>query len=895
MSYLKSATGKTFKNSSSSSENLTSKQGISAPAVPALQRAADEEEVQMKKVPAQLMEEEEPLQGKFDPVQRAGMEEEEPLQGKFTAQLAAEEEEPLQGKFDPVQRAGMEEEEPLQGKFTAQLAAEEEEPLQGKFDPVQRAGMEEEEPLQGKFTAQLAAEEEEPLQGKFDPVQRAGMGEEEPLQGKFTAQLAAEEEEPLQGKFEKKSAIKPFQLKSSSTSDNSGSAIQKKDDGAQSSSTGMPSHLKSGIENLSGFSMDDVKVHYNSDKPKQLKAHAYAQGTNIHIGPGQEKHLPHEAWHVAQQKQGRVQATMQMKGKVPVNDDTGLETEADVMGERAVKTGRDLESTVKTSSFTPTKSSPALQKVAQLKIPPTGSLPMSRLVTGQETMEQEKGKKSEDEEGMDSFVDTYSGMQGAATDFMGSSPLSYTNSSNTKIDETTGQTVVDEDKTVVDNHKSDPLGKGASAAAVGAGMYTGIFGMYQAVQKFRDGEVNDKIEGLFAMGSSLSTMAKSGSDMAKTTAKEGSDTAKEAGKASSIAGTVTDGLDAVKTLVLTIKGVYDAYQDATSDAGSSTKEKLETGMATVRGLVEAAGKAVSAGKTIADMLQAGSAGLASAVPGLGIALSSIDLAISIYNLIKAKSAESAVKEQLKKNMWEAGGSKTLGKGSDGRKQRDLYVKTFETEITAMKAKKITLAAEKATLVAAGSDTAVIDKKITDLDLSLAGAEFQLAALNENNALTHLKGVNKDRKYNAGFEIGVNMVKIVGDVLALVPEPGSQVAGMSLKLIAGGSKVAKGLGSKILQWGRDKAAGAPDSKLAKIFDATKSGDAVKERNKGTIKYIFTLVKGLPPTVTDPTFKAKNDVLESMITSVGCEPQALYRAVGTNNLDAGVQLLYKSIAK
>ena len=44
--------------------------------------------------------------------------------------------------------------------------------------------------------------------------------------------------------------------------------------------------------------MDDVNVHYNSNKPAQLQAHAYAQGTDIHLGPGQEKHLPHEAWHV---------------------------------------------------------------------------------------------------------------------------------------------------------------------------------------------------------------------------------------------------------------------------------------------------------------------------------------------------------------------------------------------------------------------------------------------------------------------------------------------------------------------------------------------------------------------------------------------------------------------
>ena len=70
--------------------------------------------------------------------------------------------------------------------------------------------------------------------------------------------------------------------------------------------TGLPDNLKERIENLSGYSMDDVKVHYNSDKPTQLQAHAYTQGTDIYLAPGQEKHLPHEALHVVQQKQGRV-------------------------------------------------------------------------------------------------------------------------------------------------------------------------------------------------------------------------------------------------------------------------------------------------------------------------------------------------------------------------------------------------------------------------------------------------------------------------------------------------------------------------------------------------------------------------------------------------------------
>lgn len=164
--------------------------------------------------------------------------------------------------------------------------AEPEEELQMKKAVIQKAEPEEELPIQGKFVTQRQAPEEEL-----------------PLQGKLVTQLQApEEEEPLQKK---------------------------------ANNTGLPDNLKSGVENLSGYSMDDVKVHLNSDKPSQLQAHAYAQGTDIHVAPGQEKHLPHEAWHVVQQKQGRVQPTMQMKEGVAVNDDKSLESEADTMGAKA--------------------------------------------------------------------------------------------------------------------------------------------------------------------------------------------------------------------------------------------------------------------------------------------------------------------------------------------------------------------------------------------------------------------------------------------------------------------------------------------------------------------------------------------------------------------------------
>jgi hypothetical protein len=175
------------------------------------------------------------------------------------------------------------------------------------------------------------------------PVQRQEIPEEEePLQGKMAetiqCQELPDEEEPLQGKFERK-----FELAACPSC--SIAPIQKEEENR----TGMPDNLKAGVERLSGLNMSDVRVHYNSSKPAEIGALAYTQGATIHVAPGQENHLPHEAWHVVQQAQGRVQPTLQMKDGTAINNDEGLENEADEMGRWAAKAnfdGLSINSTV---------------------------------------------------------------------------------------------------------------------------------------------------------------------------------------------------------------------------------------------------------------------------------------------------------------------------------------------------------------------------------------------------------------------------------------------------------------------------------------------------------------------------------------------------------------------
>lgn len=121
---------------------------------------------------------------------------------------------------------------------------------------------------------------------------------------------------------------------------------------SRQNNTGLPDRLKAGIENLSGYNMDDVRVHYNSSRPAQLDAYAYTEGTEIHVAPGQEKHLPHEAWHVVQQMQGRVKPTHKERG-VNINDDPSLEHAASVMGAKADGFSSVAQLSVKTTISQP--------------------------------------------------------------------------------------------------------------------------------------------------------------------------------------------------------------------------------------------------------------------------------------------------------------------------------------------------------------------------------------------------------------------------------------------------------------------------------------------------------------------------------------------------------------
>ena len=179
---------------------------------------------------------------------------------------------------------------------------------------------EEEELLQCKIQMQPEEEEEELLQPKLQMQPNPNS-----VNSILQMQEAEEEEEIIQAKTAiQKEVSKP--------------AVQ---NGAH---TSLPESLQAKMEDSFGTDFGNVNIHKNDRSAAQIGALAYTKGNNVHFAPEQynpgsqkgQELIGHELTHVVQQREGKVTATLHGKGML-INDNPGLEKEADIKGKRAVK------------------------------------------------------------------------------------------------------------------------------------------------------------------------------------------------------------------------------------------------------------------------------------------------------------------------------------------------------------------------------------------------------------------------------------------------------------------------------------------------------------------------------------------------------------------------------
>ncbi|MBB6735616.1 DUF4157 domain-containing protein [Cohnella sp. CBP 2801] len=139
-------------------------------------------------------------------------------------------------------------------------------------------------------------------------------------------------------------------MRSSEADEPEEAPLQRKSPGSNQ----LPAEVQAKMESAFGADFSDVKIHANSSAANNVGALAYAQGNEIHFAPGQynphsqrgQQMIGHELTHVIQQKAGRVAPTGRVGSGALLNDDPGLEREADEMGARAAAFGTPGPETV---------------------------------------------------------------------------------------------------------------------------------------------------------------------------------------------------------------------------------------------------------------------------------------------------------------------------------------------------------------------------------------------------------------------------------------------------------------------------------------------------------------------------------------------------------------------
>ncbi|MGK0413749.1 MAG: hypothetical protein ACJA1B_001957 [Polaribacter sp.] len=603
----------------------------------------------------------------------------------------------------------------------------------------------------------------------------------------------------------------------------------------QENNTGLPDNLKSGMENLSGLSMDDVKVHRNSDKPAQLNAHAYAQGTDIHLGPGQEKHLPHELGHVVQQKEGRVKPTKQLKGKTNINDDKGLEKEADVLGNKALNYNENS----------------AIQKKETINI----STNVAQRDVGDDvdsTLDKKEKKSALNKAaGIAEIIDTSADR--GVSNLADEAPTFK--KGKKEFNAYTGEEESSEDDNTV---------TGMDAFAGGAKFVSGagsVLGFAQAVKNLKDSDNKfDTVDAVLQGSSALLNMVGSAAGMADDLSTD--DENQGADQVSDFAGGLMEGLDAIREFTSLMKTLWEIE----NGKKLNTIEKQEAIISTLN----LARNAMASVKTFLDYYHSGTLEYSQAIPGIAIAINSIKGLMDFYNALEARKNINLLEIKLEavanEQIINVDESVAELRGGSAKTKWKSFKEAFGFEKSEASEKR---QFRKDALDSLRENLEDEEDEVIKIKLNKA-----LNQIEEQTALHQLIEINKDKRNNALFNGAVNVLKVAGDIMNFIP--GAQIAGTVLKTSGSGLKIGKSLAQKGRQMYREKGHG----------DQTQTKSAKNERNKETIKYIFKQ--------TEKIENNEDKAVSNLISATGCNPEQIYSLADKDIIEA-IKTINESLNK
>lgn len=681
---------------------------------------------------------------------------------------------------------------------------------------------------------------------------------------------------------------------------------------AGANNTGLPQNLKSGVENLSGFSLDDVKVHYNSSQPAQLQANAFAQGSDIHIGPGQEKHLPHEAWHVVQQKEGRVQPTRQLKA-FKINDDAGLEKEADVMGAKA--SNQSIEQ--------------AGQKIQQKHVDigtiqgnffeDTATLGIDE--DGDDRNGVEKAMEKGPMEAITGSVDAVGDSSMNLMKRLGKDKLLNSNLSNSGWNKTSDdyKNNVKFNENVNRHPEGHPnagqaIGDGSGAQEGNLGKATKVFNIAgtagaslslissiaSAVNAFGpDGDFDTRLMAILDVGANASSLT---SGIAGMVADYSSgDTASKAGKASGAAFYAEGVIKTAKGAYKSIKNIFEAFEAHRGKDGGSDKQYvksdgrekreraweiftglMDTGIGVVKTLKHAVSSKFGFVPQGSGLDKLGEAAGGNLMPILGLVMSVIDIAQRVIQLVKAGINKLQVRKRMASLLSSAGlGIQELEENEKGAGFR-AKMKTKRNNSKIRRENNKILGKGKKKMF----ETQNSKDKRSAAEGDLLGNLQSEDDKETYKYLQEMDYINGKRQVRASVHITNDLLNIGGEI-ANMTGVGATV-GVGLKAASAASGVGMGAIRKFKQWGRNRAADKKENEGAKgiwkAFDTDKSSDKKNERRKKDVAFVFKQI-GSIDTMNDPkAIVNKVDDIKLFVEATGASFSMFIREFGFKNAGA-----------
>jgi hypothetical protein len=156
---------------------------------------------------------------------------------------------------------------------------------------------------------------------------------------------------------------------------------------------------------------------------------------------------------------------------------------------------------------------------------------------------------------------------------------------------------------------------------------------------------------------------------------------------------------------------------------------------------------------------------------------------------------------------------------------------------------------------------------------------------------------------------LSFVSLIGNILSCIPEPASQIAGLSLKIIGEGGKMLHSFIGWVQGKANDAVASDADAQtetwsgsIGKFFggNAEKSSDKTTEKNKELVKYIAKQIQAMnsseeikPENIAG--LKANSSKIEPLISAAGTEPNEFFRTiVDEKDFSKGLKLIYTNLS-